>query len=449
MRRTLQLFGLLLMFAAATSASAQQYPNGPPANSAPPAQPEPTPPQPTQPESGTPTNAPPSTPAETITIAVQVKHGSDSRPIGNVPVFLRAARPRGPFEPTAPKPQQEWAGFADENGVATFGLIPKELSTSGLRVHAVTTYDGLAFESAQAPILDGSRVEVAVYEKGLDTSVVEVANLRTVVEIWERYLVFTQYWTLTNTGKTALDVKLLPDEKFEKGLAFNLPVKAQAINVRGPGESMVVNSTFYWKGVMEPGARVNLQVRFSMSARDPDFTYEQTMDWPTQNVEVVVPIQTRFEKMPRLDGVELRPPGFAETDRGAGIFDLRDDIDFVGARGLELKAGESFSFQVRNLPFERAKLPWVFLGIGLLLAVGVLVFAKREQREAEKRRSRKELARLLEAQRVELLDELVAVEKDLQEGVMTRAEAEFEAAALREQLALVLKKIEDLAHGGS
>lgn len=422
------LITLLLTFLWAAPASAQQYDDPPPR---------------TQPEVQ-PVAAPIAEGEETITITVSLKHGDDGRLIGDAPVFLRAARPRGPFEPTAPRPQFEWASFADAQGVATFSQIPRDLATSGLRVHAVTTYDGLAFESSAAPPLDGSQLEIVLWEKGLDPSVVAISNLRTVVEMWESYLVFTQYYTLTNTGKTALDVKLLPGEEFERGLPFVLPVKAQAINVMGPGESEVVNSTFFWKGVIEPGANVNLQVRFSMVAKNPEFTYEQEVGWVTQNVEIVVPIQTKFEKIPRLDKIELRPLNFSETDRGAGIFGLRDDVDFVGARGLELKPGQSFNFQLRGLPFKRPSVPWYFLGLGLLSAIVLIAFARRELRTAASRAGRDDLRRILEEQRVALLDGLVAVERDLAQGTLTRSEAEFESAALREQLALVLKKLTDL-----
>ncbi len=418
----------LLLLLCASPASAQYPDQAPPV--APPAEPI----------------AEPTVTADTalMTISVTVKHGADARKIANTPVFLRAARPRGPFEPIAPQPQFEWAGFTDELGIARFDRVPEDLTTSGLRIHAVTTYDGLAFESAAAAPLDGSALEIVTWDKSLDTSVVAIKNLRSVVEVWEGYLVFTQYYTLTNTGQTALDVKLLPDEEFEKGLPFHLPVKAKAINVTGPGESMVVNSTFYWKGVLEPGSAVNLQVRFSMSAKDSEFAYEQEMGWRTLNVEVVVPIQTRFEKLPRLHDLELRPVGFAETDRGAGIFDLRDDIDFVGARGLALEPGQSFAFQLRGLPFERAKSPFLVLLLAFVCGALVLMLASREIKAAAGRAGREDLRKVFEAQRERLLDELVGVERELDEGLLTRAEAEFEASALREQLALVLKKLGDL-----
>jgi hypothetical protein len=387
-------------------------------------------------------------PGELMTLEVQVEHGADDTMIADVPVFLRAARPRGPFEPTAPKPEFEWEGFTNAAGVATFDRIPRSLMTSGLKVHAVTTYGGIAFESAAATPAPNTTLNVEVYEKGLDVSVVEIANLRNVVEVWEGYLVFTQYYTLTNTGDTALDVKLLPDTEYEKGIPLVLPVKAKGINITGPGESVVVNSTVFWKGVLKPDARVNLQARFSMTAKETEFVYEQKMDYPTRNVEVVVPIQTQFKKLPRLDSVELRPPGFEETEQGAGIFGLRDDIEFIGARGLSVDAGESFSFQLRGLPFEKPITPWVFLGLGILFGLGIVVIARREMKRSKTEAGRREVREALEAEREMLLDDLVALERDLDEGLITEREYQLEAMALRERLALVLKRLSDLAEDG-
>lgn len=379
----------------------------------------------------------------TMPVSVQVVHGATEKAVADAPVFLQAARPRGPFEPTAPEPQAEWTGFTNADGTAGFN-IPKSLTTSGLRIHAISTYGGVAFESAASTPGPGVELKIEVFEKGLDTSVVAFETLRTVVDLWEGYLVFTQFYTLTNEGKTALDVSALPGEEFEKGLPIELPVKAQGINVTGPGESMVVNSTVYWKGVLEPGARKNLQVRFSMSAKEEEFVYEQQMDYPTRNIEVVVPIQTRFTRVPRLDDLELRPPGFPETDRGHGIFGLRDDIEFVGARGASAEPGQSFRFQLRGLPFHKPKLPWFFLAFGFIMGIAVVLLGQREARRAATAQGKQVALEALAAEREEILDELVALEKDYDEGIVTAREYEIESLALRERLALVLKKIEDL-----
>lgn len=396
-----------------------------------------------------PTEAPPAEaqPAEAaeapsfITINVKVTHATGERAVPNVPVFLQAARARGPFEPTPPTPQFEWESFTNADGIAVFNRIPAELTTSGLKVHALTTFEGVPFESAASTPADGVTLQANVWDSSLDTSGVAIKNLRTVVDVWEGYLVFTQFYTLTNTAHTVLDVKQLPEEIAERGLPFELPLKAQGINVVGSGQSTVINSTFYWKGVLQPGASINLQVRFSMSAKSAEFVYEQQVDYPTENVEVVVPIQTRYQKLPRLEHLELRPLGFEHTDRGPGIFDLRADMDFVGARGLTLKPGESFSFQLRGLPFASSKMPWLFLLLGVVCASVIVALSLRVQRTVN---DKAELRRVFEAQRADLLDALIAIEKDLEQGVITRSEAELESTALREQLALVLKKLEDL-----
>lgn len=425
----------LVVLAVAAPAAAQMPPMGKPTG---------------QPAMGRPNGQPaakPTTPkptGELMTLEVSVEHGGDSSKVADAPVFLRAARPRGPFEPTAPKPKFEWEAFTNAAGVATFDRIPKSLMTSGLKVHAVTTYGGIAFESAASTPAPNTTLNIEVFEKGLDTSVVEIANLRNVIEVWEGYLVFTQYYTLTNTGETALDVKLLPDEEYEKGLPLVLPVKAKGINVTGPGESLVVNSTVFWKGVLKPGARVNLQARFSMTATGTEFAFEQEMGYPTQNVEVVVPIQTQFKKLPRLDAVELRPPGFEETERGPGIFGMRDDIDFIGARGLSLEPGQSFSFQLRGLPFKEPITPWVFLVLGIVTGLGLLLLARRESKRVKTAAGQQEIKEALQGEREALLDDLVDLERDLDEGLITEREYQLGTMALRERLALVLKKIADV-----
>lgn len=387
--------------------------------------------------------APPASESDFMTIRVSVTDGVSGAPVADTPVFLRAARPRGPFEPTAPKPQHEWASVTDPAGNALFAKVPRALTASGLRVHAVATAAGMPFQSPPSVPTPGETLQVKVYERGTDTSGVKIANLRTIVEVWEGYLVFTQYYTLTNTGKTALDVKMLPDKDFEKGLPITLPLKAQGIQASGPGESLVVNSTVYWTGVLQPEEKANLQVRFSMSADDPEFTYTQQMEYPTQNVEVVVPLQTRFKKIPRLDGIELRPKGFSESDRGKGIFGLREDWEFVGARGRQVETGDSFAFQLRGLPFEKPMAPWFVLAAAILVAIVALVLMMRDARRSSDRREERE--KMLVAEREGLFEQILWLQAELEAGRLTDTEHELLSAELRSRLALVLNKLEELA----
>lgn len=87
---------------------------------------------------------------DALGIRVHVSHGTTSEKVADAVVFLRAARPKGPFEPTDPEPQFEWSEITDSTGVATFS-IPKNVTETGLRIHAVTTYGGVAFKSSADP----------------------------------------------------------------------------------------------------------------------------------------------------------------------------------------------------------------------------------------------------------------------------------------------------------
>lgn len=381
---------------------------------------------------------------DTITVTVKVEHGIKATPEANAPVFLNAARPRGPFEPTAPKPVSEWVGFTDARGEAVFKDVPASLVTGGLRLHAGTTYLGAAFASPASAPADGLVLQVAVYDKGLDSSGFTIAGLRSVVEIWEGYLVFTQSYTLTNKSNSVLDVSLLPGDEFDRGLAIELPTKAKGINVSGSGGThTVVNSTLYWKGMLVPGQKVTLQVRFSMSAESPEFTYEQHMGFPTENVEVIVPIATRFAKHPRLSDVTLAAPGF-EVESGKGIMGLRADLEFMGAKRSNVKADETFSFRLSNLPFKKPVYPWFVLGSGLLCAFIVVVFGIRDRRRTKSSVARKVLLDALEKERSGLLDDLVTLSQERKNGTITERELEAESLPLRGRLGLVIKKIRDL-----
>jgi hypothetical protein len=371
--------------------------------------------------------------------------GPDGAPLADKPVFLRAARPRGPFEPTAPEPVREWTGFSNADGVALFDITPKGLD--GLRVHAVTTHDGQPFESAAVTPGDGTKLTIRAHERTLDPSVVKIKSLRTVVQPWEEYLVFTQFYQLQNSSDLALDIAAIPDPDYERGIPLTLPVKAQGIQAMGPGENAVVDSTVYWKGFMKPGEVVNIQVRYSMSAREPSFVFEQTMEYDADEVEVVVPLQTDFEKLPRLDTVALLAPGFEELGRtqdGKSPLDLRRDMEFLAAWGNPVKKGESFTFKLEGLPFEKPILPWVFLIAGIVMALGIVVYARKETARMGSKQGVKDLKLAFQAERSELLTQLEELERQQRSGMRTQPEYESMKLSLREQLALILKKLHDL-----
>ncbi len=380
---------------------------------------------------------------EAHSITVTVTHGITGDAIANAPLFLRAARPRGPFEPTAPKPAKEWAGFTDASGKATFAGVDADLAQRGLRLHAATVHNGVKFESPAITPANGVNLAIKVYEKGVDASGLVIANLRTVLEIWEGYVVFTQFYTLKNNAQTVLDTSLLPGAEFERGLPINLPIEAKGVQLNGPGETVVIESTAYWKGMLAPSQTVQLQARFSVTARDPALIYEQFVDYPIENVEIVVPVQTRFAKVPRLDKASLAAPDF-EMLSGKGIMGLRDDMEFLAAKRGAIEKGKSFKFKLDGLPFERSMAPWAVLGVALFFATGVLVFGRREMKVAASTKGREEILAALRGERDALFEELVILERELSEGTISPREHELETIAIKERLALIMKKIGDV-----
>lgn len=382
-------------------------------------------------------------PAQSWTVTVKVTDGLTKAPVPDAVVFLRAARPKGPFEPTDPEPASEWTAIADANGIAQFASIPATLATSGLRLHAATTWHGMTFKSAAVPPADKLGLSLDVFEKGVDLNGFKIASLRTVVEPWEDYLIFTQFYMLTNTAKTALDTSMLPGEEFKRGLPIRLPVKAQGIRPSGPGNSMVVDSLVYWKGTIRPNEQIPLQVSFSMAAHSPDFVYEQELAYPVDKLEILVPLQTRFPKMPRLNDVTLTAPGY-KMDSGFGLYGMRNDMEFIGGTRSAINAGDSLKFKIDGLPFHRPVTPFIVLGVALLSAVLIGVAGRREVRRVQSDAGKKDLKRALEEEREELLEQLVQLRLGLKSGTVTEVEHEEISLRLRERLALVMKKLSSI-----
>lgn len=384
------------------------------------------------------TTSPKAKPEESMQISIQVRHNSPSIQIQRLPVFLRAARVRGPFEPTAPKPKFEWSALTDTNGLARFENIPKNLSEQGLEVHAVVSYDGIIFDSSAETPISGQVIPLKVYERSVNVEGIRFSNIRTMIEVWEDYLVFRQTYSIINRSNFAIDTTMLPGKKLEKGLPITIPIKGQGIRAFGSGSNLIVNSTVFWKGVLLPNRNAQLQIHFSIPVKTTNYTYTQMIDFKTENVEVILPLQTQFKKIPRLNELELRPPGFKETEQGAGIFGLRSDIDFIGARGLELNAGDEIKFQLRGLPFHQSQIPYYVLGLAIIFGIFVFFFAIKTSTQQP---TPNEINEMLHTERDLLLEELALLEQDLLDRTITQNEYETEKFATRERLALILKNL--------
>jgi len=390
-------------------------------------------------------NEPPAEVREDLQVKVHVAHGTSNLKIADTVVFLRAARPKGPFEPQDPKPDFEWSELTNEDGLAVF-TVPKKVSESGLRLHALATYGGTSFRSTAEPLVNNLQLKVPVYEQGTDSAALKFDSIRTIAEVWEDYMVFTQYYVLINDSETVIDTTQVSGFDVERGMPIELPVKALGVQVSAAGEHTVVNSTVYWKGRIRPQERVPIQMRFSMAAKSRDFVYEQEVQYPVRNSEVVIPLQTQFQKLPRLNDVTLSVPG-AKMLAGNGILDLRQDMEFVGAEGVELKPGESIRFKIGNLPFAKSIVPWFVLGLGLFFGALVIFFGRREYAIGQQNQSKKIAIESLKRERDAVLYDIASLERTRDQ--VSEDELESVDLALRARLAMILKKIRDLEQGAS
>jgi hypothetical protein len=386
---------------------------------------------------------------ESISVSVNVVHaGQNDQAIADKPVILRAARPKGPFEPTDPKPKHEWTGITNASGTATFGAIPASVAGEGLRLHALTTHGSMTFKSAPKVPADGVTLTVPVYERGHDVSQVSIEDMQTIVHLWEDTLFFQQFYRLTVDGDAVLDVSTLSDKKYESGLPIELPVKALGIDVKAPGQTKIVNSFVYWKGILKPGETVPVSVTFSMKAKNPNLVYEQKLDYPVKSASVVVPLESRHKrvKIPFFKDLRLAAPGFDADKVGTdtGALGSQNSGLFLTAKDRSMAAGETLQFEVSGLPFGRPWGTWVALGLGILGALFVFGFARREHEHVEESHASGEIHELLLDEREALLDELALLEEDYQDGEVSELEYERESLLLRERIALVMKKIRDL-----
>jgi hypothetical protein len=334
--------------------------------------------------------------------------------------------------------------MTDAQGRAQVNDVPASVIEQGLRLQASATFGGVSFTSSPVTPSERAWVEVRVYDKGHDPSKVEVSNLRVIVEPWENYLVFTQYWTLSVTGELAIDTSMIPGPEFERGLPLKLPVKAEGINASGPGRNQIVNNFVFWNGVLKPGEPINLQIRFSMSANNPTFVYAQEMSYPTRNVELIAPLKTQYRKVPRLDHLEMIAPGFNVSSDAAAL-GLRTDMEFLVGTGYAVQPGESYRFQLRGLPFEQPRGGWIAIGLGLLAGLFVLLYGRKEKLAFQSRSGASEAIDALLKEREALFEQLTSLEQEWQSEGIDDVAYETQTWLLRERLALVLKKIDGLS----
>ena len=382
-----------------------------------------------------------------MNIQVKVAQTATSSPVSGSLVTLQAVRAKGPFETEDPKPARTWTATTNAQGIATFSEIPDQIQTQGLRLQAVTAYNNLTFKSATATPTDGITLELPIFERAGDLRALRLTNVRMIVEPWEDHLVFSQILSLGVQGTQALDTEMVEDRDISKdGIPLELPLKAAGIQPRSKdGEVKAIDSTIFFKGVIQPGQPATIEVVYSIPIKDPSFVYTQPLAYPLETFEIVVPLETRFqEKLPRLTGVGLQLPGAKPEDLHVG-FDapgFRPDKEFLVGKVHQIPASESIRFRLYNLPYRRPLGPWIALGLGLLVGLGILGFAAKERRAPSA--SLAELRSILQEERHLLLDQITHLDARHAQGLLTEATYQVRSLSLRSRLALVLQKLETL-----
>ena len=377
---------------------------------------------------------------------VQVTVKERGQALQGAPVLLRAARPKGPREPRDPKPAREWAGQTNAQGVATFTDVPADLAQQGLRLHAISMHKGVSFKSPVVIPSANARLGITIYEKTADLGVLSLKDWQLIVEPAEGFLIFTQNFQLQVSGDKALDTSLLTDPKYEKGLPLEMPLKAKGINAFGEGKHQVIDSTVYWQGVVKPGAPVNIQLRYSMTAYESVFVYEQAFAYPVLNPSVIAPVQTRYKKIPRLNDLELAVVGFDAEARSTFPGTNRPlEILYAAPKdAATLPAGSTVKVRLKGLPFSKPMGPWITLALALLGAVLSFGFYGVVKRRYAAHMSAKQRHDALLRESEGLYQELEALEDDLARGDISEQDYTLETMGNKERLALILKKIDEL-----
>lgn len=381
------------------------------------------------------------------TVSVQLSHATkEDIELGDLPVVLLAVRPPGLLQPdNFTQVISSWNAVTDDEGIARFENLPDDLARQGLQLQASTSFGGLAFESEITQPADDIQIALPLYDRTHQLPPIRITKKRVIISPWEEYLVVDQFWTFEIDGDYAFDIDAASDPALERGLPLRLPLQAEGISFAGPGDHQIVNNIVYWSSTLQPDRPVTIQMRFSKSARSSSYTFEQLMHYPVDEVQLLAPIDTPFERIPRLDDLVLRAPGFDVGSDPAAI-GLPTNQDYLVASNHSVERGESYTFRVEGLPFSRPFGGWIALFAGLFGILFIAAYGRREWKLLKGSHSKKEMLDALEQRREAVIDELAVLKSALEEteDVDHIFDLEEEQILLRQRLALILRKIDEL-----
>lgn len=378
----------------------------------------------------------------TLKVAVQ-KVGADGKkaPVPGASVLVDAIA--GQMKITS------YTATSDANGVATFELN----GVSGANYVPKVVHEGINFTGASvSPTQDVHEVAIDLFDKSFDDKNLLVTDMMTTVDLWEDYLVFTQMWTFVNAAPVAFD-PTGAGERYAEGLPIVLPKMAQGINamvIRGQGvteEGRVVENRVLVNAPVPPMAEgqdpLRVQLRYSIPMNASTMEYRQELEYKIEGMRVVVPLQTRYKRHPRLN-LELTAPGFPEVGKGNRMPGMRADLDFVVARDGHAEPGGELYFTISGLPIPEPTKRNIALGLGLLVLLGggLLLGRERKGDSLKGKGASKALMRALTEEREDLFDALRDLEDRYEDGELSDRLYDIEAARLRERLALVLRRLD-------
>ncbi len=385
---------------------------------------------------------------------IRVSHGTGAdADLGGLAVRLSAVRPPGPLQPDSfQQVLSTWEAETDADGVAHFDDLPDDLERQQLSLMASAEYDGIWFDSDLVTPGENIDLSLNVYERTDQFPGIRITQKRVLVSSWEEYLIFDQFWTIEIEGDRAFNTKDSTDPALRRGLPLRLPYRAEGISFAGPDEHQIIDNVIFWDGVLQPNKPLTLQIRFSKSVRTSGFTFEQPMQYPVDDLQILASVDTDSERIPRLDDLTLRAPGFeVGTDPGAAGLPPHTTRDFIVATDHSVDRGESYTFRIDGLPFSRPIGGWLSLFGGILAAFFIALYGRREYTRLKQSNNRDEVLEALHRRREEVLDELAEIEYELDDVEYDDElfDLEQEQTLLRQRLALILRKIADLESQGS
>lgn len=234
------------------------------------------------------------------------------------------------------------------------------------------------------------------------------------------------------------------------GVLYEVPIKAQSVQaqvVGGEGRTEVSDNKVRFNGTVYPADErypsTRLMVSYFLEANGSTLSFEQPMSLPFADIRATFLRETDLPGRELLE-VAFRDSQFAEFADAAesGTMEGRH---VVVARGLALNKGEVLRFEVVGLPYPDDRLPWILLGIAVLMVIGGVFLGRHELQRARARRA--ELAsggtasqELVEAQIESLYAGLEELERDHADGIIDVVDYERERSRLRTRLALLIKR---------